>query len=73
MAPKKITVISKAIQTGASNSLNVRSTTDSSPDANIKIKSVTEICAKATSLSQQVVIASPTLVESIKKRASQKW
>ncbi|KDP38610.1 hypothetical protein JCGZ_05317 [Jatropha curcas] len=37
MAPKKNNVTSKAAQTGASNSLNVRFTTYSSPDANIKI------------------------------------
>ncbi|KDP29287.1 hypothetical protein JCGZ_19390 [Jatropha curcas] len=46
MAPKKITINSNAARTGASNSLNVRSTADSSPNTNIKTKSVTEIYAK---------------------------
>ncbi|KDP30142.1 hypothetical protein JCGZ_18103 [Jatropha curcas] len=41
---------SKATQTGASNFLNVRSTTDLSPNANIKTTSIAEIYAKATPL-----------------------
>ncbi|KDP23835.1 hypothetical protein JCGZ_27124 [Jatropha curcas] len=72
MAPKKITVTLQAARIGALNSLNVISTTDSSPDANIKTKSVVEIYAKATPLPQQVLIASPILVESTEKSASQK-
>ncbi|KDP43330.1 hypothetical protein JCGZ_26588 [Jatropha curcas] len=69
MAPKKITVTSKAAQTGASNSLNVRYTIDSSADAIIKTKSVAEIYEKTTPLPQQAV-ASPILVESAEKSIS---
>ncbi|KDP36669.1 hypothetical protein JCGZ_07887 [Jatropha curcas] len=71
MALRKITVTSKAAQTSASNSLNVRPTTGSSPNANIKKKSITEMYAKTTSLPQQVIVALPIL-ESAEKSASQK-
>ncbi|KDP33214.1 hypothetical protein JCGZ_12736 [Jatropha curcas] len=72
MAPKNITVTSKTVRTGTSNSLNVRSTINSSHDANIKIKTVVEIKAKVTPLPQQFAVASPILVESTGKSASQK-
>ncbi|KDP33399.1 hypothetical protein JCGZ_12855 [Jatropha curcas] len=76
MALTKITVTSKAARIGTSNSLNARfngtKEACSSPDANIKIKFVAEIYAKATPLPQQAVVASPILVESIEKSASQK-
>ncbi|KDP29299.1 hypothetical protein JCGZ_19402 [Jatropha curcas] len=72
MAPKKITVTSKAAQTSASNSLNVRSITNSSLDVNIKTKSIAEIYVKMTPLPQQIVITLPISVESAEKSAFQK-
>ncbi|KDP36015.1 hypothetical protein JCGZ_09981 [Jatropha curcas] len=72
MIPKNFTVTSKAAQTGASNILNLRSTSDSSPNANINTKSVTEIYAKMTPLPQQAVVALPIPVEHVEKSASQK-
>ncbi|KDP33225.1 hypothetical protein JCGZ_12747 [Jatropha curcas] len=55
MALKKITVTSKATQTVTSNPLDLRSTTDLSPDVNIKTKPVAETQAKMTPQPQQSI------------------
>ncbi|KDP27730.1 hypothetical protein JCGZ_19707 [Jatropha curcas] len=58
-AIKRIAITLKTTQTCASNPLNIKSTTYSSPNANIKTKSDVEIYVKTTPLPQQLVVAWP--------------